>query len=300
MKTKASLDDLQLFHLTVQRGSLRAAAASLQIPIATLSRRLQKLEQSLGCRLLERSAHRFALTEMGRHYFAACGPLLDDLHAVTAQLDEAQHGLSGSLRVTAPVNLTQQRLGRCFFDFMRRYPHIRLDLLVSNQNENLIEQQIDAAIRVGEPAQDSWIARPIGQTHLGLCAAPAYLRREPPVEHPRDLLAHALVVANPMNRWELMRRDTQERFSVLPQPYFQSSDIGVALAAAAEGFGIVLVPNYYFSAMRDADAALVPVLPEWQGTPRPVHLLYRDRQAMSARLRAFVEHVIEWMQRQPE
>jgi DNA-binding transcriptional LysR family regulator len=299
MKSKPSLDDLQLFHLTVQQGSLRAAAHSLKMPIATLSRRLQKLEQSLGCRLLERSAHHFALTEIGRRYFAACGPLLTDLHAVTEELDAVQHELSGPLRITAPVSLSQHWLGRCFFDFMRRYPNIRLQLVVSNQNENLIEQQLDAAIRVGDPQEDSWIARPIWESHLGLCAAPAYLERMPPIEHPRDLAQHSLIVAQPMSNWQLTHKTSKENFTVQPQPYFQCSDIGVALDAVAEGFGVLLVSQFYCNDPRPAERRLVQVLPDWRGQPRPIYLMYRDRQAVSARLRAFIDHVVEWREKRP-
>ena len=299
MKSRPSLDDLQLFQATVQQGSLRASAAALRMPIATLSRRLQKLEQSLGCRLLERSAHHFALTEIGQHYFDACGPLLNDLHAVTEQLDAVQHELSGPLKITAPVNYTQQWFGRCFFDFMRRYPNIRLQLLVSNQNENLIEQQLDAAIRVGEPQQGAWIARPISKTHLGLCASQEYLRQAPPLEHPRDLAQHSLIVAQPMSNWELTHQATLENFTVRAQPYFQCSDIGVALDAVAANFGIVLVPNYYYTSPRDSSRELIPVLREWRGQPRPVYLMYRDRQVMSARLRVFIDHVVEWMELNP-
>jgi len=296
MKSKPSLDDLQLFHDVVQQGSLRAASNTLRIPIATLSRRLQKLERSLGARLLERSAHHFALTDIGRQYFAACGPLLADLQAVTDHLDEASHGLSGLLRVTAPVNLTQQWLGQCFFDFMQRYPGIRLQLQVSNVNENLIEQQLDAAIRVGEPQESGqWIARPVWQTFLALCASPMYLNNAAPIEHPRDLAQHSLVVATPMNPWELTHKLSGETLSVRPQPHFQTNDIQVALDAVHAGFGIVLVPDYYFVNPRHAVRQLVPVLPEWYGQPRPIYLMYRDREVMSARLRVFVDHVVEWM-----
>jgi LysR family transcriptional regulator, transcriptional activator AphB len=295
VKSKPSLDDLQLFQITAQQGSLQAAAARLKMPIATLSRRLQKLEATLGCRLLERSAHHFALTDIGRHYFAACAPLLNDLQAVTEQLDEAQHGLSGPLKITAPVNMTQQWLGHCFFDFMQRYPNIRLQLVVSNQYENLIEDQLDAAIRVGEPQASAWVARHIWNTHLALCAAPKYLRRAQPITHPRDLTNHSLVVANPMDRWELTHQRTGELFSVLPQAYFQCSDIGVALNAVAANFGVVLVPDYYFIDAHKNTRRLEHVLEDWRGPTRPVYMLYRDRQVMSARLRAFVDHVVEWM-----
>ncbi|HVK99371.1 MAG TPA: LysR family transcriptional regulator [Dongiaceae bacterium] len=296
MKTKPSLDDLALFHTVAQHGSLRAAANRQGIPIATLSRRLQALERILGCRLLERNAHRFSLTEAGQAYLQACGPLLEELQAVTDHLDENQRSLSGSLRVTAPVNLTQQWMGNCFFAFMRRYPGIRLQLLISNHYENLVEQQLDAAVRVGEQEDSSqWIARLIGRTHLALCASPEYLRSAPPLHHPRDLAQHTLIVANPINRWDLTHRDTAETFSLQTQPYFQATDIQLALNAAAQHFGILLVPDYYLPTDHDPNARVQRVLADWVGQPRPIYLVYRDRHAMPARLRAFVDHVVEWM-----
>ncbi len=295
MKTKPSLDDLALFHAVAQHGSLRAAADKQGIPIATLSRRLQTLERTLGCRLLERTAHRFALTEAGQSYFDSCGPLLDELKTVTENLEQAQRELTGILRITAPTNLTQYWMGQCFFDFMRRYPGIRLQLTISNQQENLVEQQLDAAIRVGE-IQDSnqLIARPIGHTRLTLAASASYLKSAPPIQHPRDLMEHSLIVANPIFPWQLTHQHNGETCTVQQHPYFQTTDIEVALNATMENFGVALLPDYYLAPETDPGMQMQRVLPDWQGQPRPVYLLYRDRHAMPARLRAFVDHVVEW------
>lgn len=296
MKSNTSLDDLALFHAVARHGSLRAAATSQGIPIATLSRRLQTLERALGVRLLERNAHHFSLTEAGLAYFNACGPLLEELATVTNNLEESRRGLCGTLRVTAPVNLSQQWLGQCFFDFMRAYPGIRLQLQVSNHYENLVEQQLDAAIRVGEPQDSSqWIARPIGATHLVLCASRAYLESAPPLQHPQDLLQHRLLVTAPVTRWELSHQHSSDTHTVQPQPYFQSTDIQIALNAVIQDFGILLVPDYYLPPASATNATVQRVLPEWKGQSRPIYLLYRDRHAMPARLRAFVDHVVDWM-----
>jgi len=294
MRSTFSLDDLQLFHRVVQQGSLRAASKVTGIPSATLSRRIKNLEQNLGCRLLERSAHHFSLTDMGRHYFNQCGPLLDDLQSIAEDLDIDQHSLSGVLKITAPVNLTQQWLGKCFFEFMQAYPKIRLQLVLSNRYENLVEQQFDAAFRIGGLRDNSWIGRRIGCINMGFCATPTYMTAAPTLQHPRDLLQHHLIVADPIDIWALTHQQTGEEFSLTPQAHFRSSDIWVAMDAASANLGVTLVPSYYFTHPHYEHRSLVSVLPEWQGAQRQVNLLYRDRQAISARLRAFIDFVVLW------
>jgi DNA-binding transcriptional LysR family regulator len=273
MKSKASLDDLALFYSIAQHSSLSAAASSNGIPMATMSRRLQNLERTLGCRLLERTAHRFAVTEAGQAYLAACGPLLEELEVVAENLNESRQGLCGSLRVTAPVNLSHGWLGDCFFDFMKTYPGIRLQIQVTNYNENLVEQQLDAAIRVGE-IQDStqWIARPISQTRFVLCASRHYLASAPPLDHPGDLLQHKLIVVDPVNHWKLTHESDAERFALHPQAYFRTTDIQLAMDAAVSGFGVTLVPDYYLSSFNETDSPVVRVLPNWRGPSRPICL----------------------------
>jgi len=300
MKPRFSLDDLQLFHKVVQQGGLRLTSEATGIPTATISRRIKNLENDLGCRLLERSAHHFSLTDMGRHYFNQCGPLLDDLHAIADELDNDQHNLAGSLKITAPVNLTQQWLGQCFFEFMQAHPKIRLELVLSGRYENLIEQQFDAAFRVGSLRDNSWIARHLWNTRMALCASPAYLQSSPPVTHPRDLLQHHLVVADYIENWALTHKITGETFSFTPQAHLRSSDILVALGAATAGLGITLIPNYYFyqqcQELPTIRPQVVTLLPDWRGPVRPVNLLYRDREVMSARLRTFIDFVLAWME----
>ena len=159
----------------------------------------------------------------------------------------------------------------------------------------LVEQQFDAAFRVGDLPDNSWIARHVWTMRMGCCAAPEYLKAAPELQHPRDLLQHHLVVADPIDIWTLTNQNTQEKFSLTPQAHFRSSDILVALDAAVANLGITMVPDYYFSNPQYSHRQLIPVLPEWQGPQRPINLLYRDRQVMSARLRAFIDYVIEWM-----
>jgi LysR family transcriptional regulator, transcriptional activator AphB len=296
MKHKFSLDDLQLFQLVVQHGGINSAAAESKIPPATLSRRLKALELALGCRLLERSAHHFALTEMGRHYYSRCAPLLADLQNIAETLEEDQHRLGGHLKITAPVSMSQRWLGRCFFDFMKRYPQIQLELVLSNQYENLLESQFDVAFRVGELQDSSWIARYLCSTHMGLCASKCYLEKAPPIRHPRDLAGHRLIVAEPLGVWDLRHSGSGEELTINPQPSLRTNDFMLAVKAVTEHLGVSLVPDYYYADTDGADKNQIQaVLPEWKFRQRPVYLIYRNRDVMPARLRTFIEFVVAWM-----
>ncbi|EKF73647.1 LysR family transcriptional regulator [Alcanivorax hongdengensis A-11-3] len=295
MKSRFSLDDLQLFQQVVQHSGISAAAQATGIPPATLSRRLKQLEQALGGRLLERNAHYFALTELGEHYYQRCTPLLSELQDIRQQLDAQHTRLCGRLRITAPVSMTQNWLGACFNDFMAAYPGIELDLTLSNQYENLTEQHIDAAFRIGEPRDSSWVARPVWATRVALCAAPGYLARAGTPAHPRDLHDHALLASYPMDDWRLAHNDSGEVYRLSPQARLRVNDIGVAVAAARAGLGIALVPGYFFLGADGASQGLEAVLPQWQGIRRPLYLYYRDRDVMPTRLKTFIDFVLAWV-----
>ncbi|WP_438863074.1 LysR family transcriptional regulator [Neptunicella sp.] len=296
MKSKFSLDDMHLFQLVVQYKGINATAAVTGIAPATLSRRLKALEIALGGRLLERSAHHFSLTEMGKSYYSQCSPLLTDLYSIVETLETHQHKLCGRLKITAPISLSQRWLSGCFFDFAKRYPQIHLELVLSNHYENLVEQQFDAAFRVGEPHEPNWIARHVLTTHMGLCASKSYLQQVGDIRHPQDLADKKLIVAEPVSVWDLQHQHSGEVVGLNPQSRFRTNDFHLAIDAIAADLGVGLVPNYYFRAGQKDSRSLQAVLPEWMGQQRPVYLLYRDRQTVSARLRVFIDFVIEWTQ----
>lgn len=291
MKSNPSLDDLQLFQQIVQYAGISATAQATGVPAATLSRRLKRLEHAVGGRLLERNAHQFALTELGDGYYQRCAPLLAELQSVRQQLSDAHTHLRGRLRITAPVGIAQHWLGQCFNDFMRHYPGIELEVLLSNQIENLVEQHLDAAFRVGELRDSSWVARLVWQSHGQLCAAPAYLQQAGSPAHPQALHQHALIASYPVHEWVLEHAHTHESYRFNPQTRMRVNDVQLALDAARAGLGITLLPGYF----RRPDDGLQRVLPDWEGDRRPLYLCYRDRSAMAARLQAFIDFVMHWV-----
>ncbi|WP_409421371.1 LysR family transcriptional regulator [Pseudaeromonas sp. ZJS20] len=292
MKTPYSLDDLRLFWVVAHQGSLTAAATQLAMPVSTLSRRLARLEQQLGLRLLHRNAHRLSLTDTGSRYLARCDPLFAELNTISGELDDERQLPRGPIRVAAPINLAQAWLGPALGRFLLRYPHIQVDLTLSNSNIDLSDQGVDLAIRVGEPQIAEWIARPLGQIPMGLFA-----RHDSPavasLQAPEQLGTVPLVVGKPVTRWRLWQPETGERLEYRPGENVRLAvdDLATVAQAVASGLGVGLVSRSLMAPWL-ASGEVVPVMAPWQGQPRPCYLLYRDRAPQVLRLRLLVDYLL--------
>src|SRR6202045_2406780 len=186
----ADLDNILIFVKVAQFESVSRAARSLGMPISTVSRRLSVLESELGVSLLRRTTRQVTLTAQGREYFSQCQEPLNLLQEAEQVLTQAQKRPEGLLRITVPVILSQEP----FFDFtsafMKDHARIRVELVVTNLLLDLIAENIDVAIRVGELQDSSVIARRLGTSVYYLVAAPEYLKARPRPAEPPDLKGH--------------------------------------------------------------------------------------------------------------
>nr|WP_161556089.1 LysR family transcriptional regulator [Mangrovicoccus ximenensis] len=201
------LDDIALFVAIAETGGLSGAARRLRIPPATVTRRLQKLEERLGCRLVHRSARRFSLTGEGEAYLRRLGPLMaqldHELRALSADLTQ----MRGPLRVMAPTNLSLHALRPMWSAFVADYPEVELELRLSNRLENLQESGADIALRVG-PQPDSGMTRKrLGLARTIVTGAPGYLERHGTPQSPGDLERHRIIGTAAAPRWLLRPLD---------------------------------------------------------------------------------------------
>ncbi|WP_346837123.1 LysR substrate-binding domain-containing protein [Microbulbifer sp. SAOS-129_SWC] len=288
-----SLDDMRLFCAVARAGSLTRAAQQLAVPVSTLSRRLTRLEQSLGLRLLYRDAHRVMPTGTGQRYLERCGPLLGELDEVSGALYEEKHGASGKLRIAAPINITQQWLGPALNDFLLQYPQIEIDLTLSNRNIDIDEQTIDIAFRVGELENLAWIARPLTDVQFLLCAS-ARRAEWHSLTHPQALAEVPVVLGRPVPVWKLQEEGNGVSFTYTPDTNVRLAvdDLHVACRATVDGVGIGLLPTDIAAPYLE-QGALVRVLPRWSGQPRRVHMLYCDRHNQPHRLTLLVDFMLE-------
>ncbi|AIW15832.1 LysR family transcriptional regulator [Vibrio tubiashii] len=292
-----SLDDLYLFVSIARYRSLTQASEHLNIPLATLSRKLKKLETSLGCRLLNRSAHHFVLTPDGERYRQQCEPLLQGLENVTTRIATERQSLSGTLKISAPINMTQMWLKKCVYEFSEKHPNICIDLDVQNEKVNLVSNRIDVTFRLGDLIEQDWIARKLWSIPFGLCASRSYLEQYEPITHPKQLVNHRLITLNNDRTWTLINQLTNETYCEQPKCHFASNDVLLVRDAVIQGLGIAWIPTYYFHDLNQEHFNLQPLLPDWLAPGKEVYMMYRDRGNRPARVDAFIEHVIDWKNR---
>ncbi|MBD8874801.1 LysR family transcriptional regulator [Roseibium polysiphoniae] len=285
------LDDISLFVHIVRSGGLAAAAVELGLPAATVTRRLQKLEHVLGCRLIHRSARKFSLTSEGEAYFEAYAELVQQFDATTRAMSAELHQISGKLTVLAPTNVSVGILQPMWSAFVRRHPQIRLDLRLGNKLQDIYDGQVDLALRIG-PQQDSQLfQRRLGVVSTIVVASREYLAEHGTPDRLSDLSAHRIIAVNGLPRWSMRNKRDGSTEAMRLEATTQVDDIGLARQLARDGLGIALLPA---SEMVDdlESGRLCRVLTDWQGPDREAFAIWPTGRLLSARakcLRDFMQ-----------
>jgi DNA-binding transcriptional LysR family regulator len=177
----------------VEAGSLSAASRRLGMPLATVSRRISELEEHLKTRLVTRSTRQMTLTDAGRSYVEACRRIIEQVEDAERTATGEYSAPKGHLTVTAPVVFGRLHLLPVALEFLAAYPDIDLQLVLSDRILNLLEDNIDLAVRIGVLPDSSLIATRIGSTRQVVCASPAYLAARGRPKHPDDIGSHACI-----------------------------------------------------------------------------------------------------------
>lgn len=282
--------EILAFVLAVDEGSVSGASRVLAVPRATVSRRLARLEERLGVRLLHRTTRELSLTEAGEEYYAYGRAVLDAVNVATAAVQRPGDEPRGRLRVS--VMPTGNAVFReMLLLFAEAYPLVDLEIIVAAAMLDLREGKVDVALRASADLDADLIARKLLTSRMGAFASPAYLARQGTPIDPGQLARHACLLGfaggeRAATHWPLM-----EGGEVRVVGRLVSNDIALLRDAAVRGLGIALLPAAY-SAARVADGSLVPVLPDHVGAVSTVALVYPDRRFLKPAVRAFVEHVV--------
>lgn len=290
------LDELALFVAILDVGSLAGAAKRLGRSAAAVTRGLGGLEERLGVRLIERTTRNLAPTEAGRRLAEQARRLLADYDEALIAAG-AEQPLRGRLRVTAPVMFGRKHVTPLVIGFMRAYPDIRVELALADGNLDLIDEELDVAIRIGPLGDSALVARRVGQVTRMLVASPDYLAAHGAPDTPEDLSRHAIIFnalrrGPPEWRFTLDGRERVVRLS----PRLIVSHVESALLAARDGQGITR-PLSYQAADDLASGALVRLLPDAEPPPLPVHVVVPTARLMPGRVRAFVDHAVDHLKR---
>lgn len=284
-------NDLLLFARVVEEGSFSRAGERLQIPKSTVSRRLAALERSLGERLLLRTTRKLTVTDFGHSVLEHAQHVATEVEAASLLAQHRQVEPSGRLRVSMPNDFANDVMAPLLATFMANHPQITLELDLSPRRVDLIGENFDVAIRIGELLDDSSLtARRLASFSAGLYASPAYAARRGLPQHPVELPLHEGLLLQPgrgePKRWQLARGD--EQWSGLPQARAAGNSPELLIRLACQGAGIAMVTEH-FAEPYEREGQLVAVLPDWTMPAPPVWAVFPGRRLMPARTRVFLD-----------
>jgi DNA-binding transcriptional LysR family regulator len=277
----------------IDAGSLSGAARNLNLSPSAVSKQLSRLEARLGTRLLQRTTRRVQATAEGMALYERCRPLFDGLGEAEEAVRTMRSALSGRLRLTATPAFGRARLVPAIGEFARRHSELKVELVLTSQRADLVEEGIDLAVREGTLEDSSLISTRLTEMQIVLCASPAYLARR----HAPTTLAGVTehdVVSVPLagldrNAWRI---ELSHGRPLEWQPGLVVNDLFAVRELALDGFGLAPLPDYLVETDL-AEGRLVRVLPEVALPRQPVTALYPERRFQPARVKVLVDFLVD-------
>lgn len=287
------LKAIESFVAVAQQGSFVKAAEKLGLSKAMVSRNVGELEAHLGVRLMQRTTRRLALSEAGAAYLQRCTQILAELEEANAAVSATAVQAQGRLKVTAPLTFGIRHLAPLWGEFLRVHPRVELEVHLNDRVVDLVDEGYDMAVRIGQLAPSSLIARRIASTRLVLCASPRYLQQAAPIRDLEDIARHAVIGYTYLatgEQWHFT--GPQGARSIEVRPRLRSNSGDTCRAAALADQGIVFQPSFLVG--EDLQAGrLLPVLPQYAGSELDISLVYPSRLHLSHKVRAMVEFLAD-------
>lgn len=274
----------------VEARSFSEAARRLGISKSAVSKQIARLEDRLGARLLNRTTRRISPTEVGAAFYERCARITAEIEEAELAVTRLQAEPRGVLRVNAPMSFGMQHLAPAIAVFMKRYPDVEIDLMLNDRFVDLIDEGFDLAIRIGQLADSSLIARKLAPGRLVLCAAPSYLRRRGLPAAPKELAEHDCLVysfAASGDLWTFIDADGAAR-SVRVKPRMRVNNGDVMRDVAVAGLGLTVLPTFIAADCLEK-GTLVAVLGNYRLPETSVSAIYPQNRYLSTKVRVFVD-----------
>lgn len=290
--------EIELFVQVAEQGSLSRAAQAMNLSNAAASRHLAALEARLSARLVERNTRRLFLTDAGSEFLLRCKGVLNDMRDAEATVNATAVQPIGTLRISGSLSFCKQHVVPLLPELNERYPALRVEIVAANRYQDLIENNIDLAIRTREYEADSNVAvRRLAVTRRILAASPDYVRRHGRPETPKDLEQHRLLLYTYSNRPHELRftRAGSTTISVV-KGALEANDGQLLREAALQHMGILVQPRYivYDDLVH---GRLVPILDDWDLPRLTINIAFQSRQYLPAKVRCFVDLITNHFRR---
>ena len=286
--------EMELLVQTADLGSMSRAAQALGLSNAAASRHLASLEGRIGARLIQRSTRGLTLSEVGRDFYQSCKGVLTDVRDAEAAASATQLDPAGTLRLSASLSFSVHHIAPLLKEYTGKYPNVRVHVEVANRYHDLIDNNIDVAIRTREFENDSSITiRRLATTRRILAASPGYLDAMGAPRTIEELAGRPVLIytySNSPN--DLAFRRGEEVRSIHVKGLLESNDGQVLRAAALDGMGILVQPKYIL--YDDLVAGrLVSVLDDWDLPRLTINIAFQSRRHMSAKVRTFIDFLVD-------
>lgn len=283
---------MRTFVEVVHAGSMNAAAERLNVTSALVGQRIAALEDHLEVRLLNRSTRRQNLTDFGESYLAQCLSILDLVAASENRASDQLDTAKGRLRIAAPVSFGTEAVIPALKSFAEIAPKVEVEVILSDNNEDLIAGGFDAAFRIGALEDSSLLHRRLAPYRMVICAAPDYLRHVAPPKTPADLEAHQAVLFSRRGHkpWRLFQGKLRQVWA--PKSTLMVNSGQAVRVAVGHGLGIAMLPEVLVR-QDIAEGRLIALLPEWELPEQPMSLIYHRDRYMPQRLAQFIDFAKE-------
>jgi len=288
------LDGITVFVRVVETGRFSKAAELLGHSTSYISKEVTRLENRLGVRLLNRSTRTLRLTEIGKTYYERCQQILADAEEIENRIS-AQHEVpKGVLKISAPVSFGQLHLQKVLPEFLDTYPEVQLDVEFSDKMVDVVAEGFDVVIRVGALKDSNLINRKIMQSRGVTVASPAYLARRGCPNHPLELAEHDCITYAHLqlpNHWEFTPKQG-DPIAVRITPRVISNNSALELSMVLAGVGITRLASFYCEKEIE-QGSLVSILEDYHHRDIGVYAVYPHRRHLSAKVRMFVDFLVE-------
>lgn len=288
-------DCQRLFIRVAQLGSFTAAAENLNLTQSAVSKRIAWLEHSIGFSLFHRNSRQVNLTSQGKEYLSYCDRLLDEMNYTEARLKGELNQVSGELTLSVPSAMATMLLAKPISQFMQLHPKLSVNVSVNDRLVDLIETNIDIAIRVSHLADSNYKARFLFNNRAVLVASPEYLSQQSELTIPTDLTQHRCLsysLSAQSTNWQLT--DSKQQISkVSIDSVFSSDSAEMLLTMAIMAQGVTALPDWMVKQALDSHE-LQQVLPAYSAANLPMYAVYKASEYQPQRVRAFIDYLVAY------
>jgi DNA-binding transcriptional LysR family regulator len=287
------LDAMHAFVLVADLKGFAPAARKLGVSASAVTRMVAGLEEHLGARLLQRTTRSVMLTDVGARYLERARRILGDVEEAEGSVRAERTQPSGRLVVSAPLMFGRLHVSPIMSAYLKKYPGVSGELRLSDRVINLVDEGIDLAVRIGHLADSSVVARSVGDMRRIVVASPRYLKARGTPQKPSDLAGHEIIqftAGSSLSDWYFTENGRELRVAVSSR--FATNSTDAAILHAEQGGGLISVLAYQATEGLKTRKLKI-VLPEYERPPLPIHLVYPTSRLLSAKVRAFVDLVVD-------